>query len=150
MLAIMEQTLAFLERLHTRKTPSATATTSQQTGEAGERAAYFHVRRQGFTVVARRWRYALLDGEVDLIAWEGDTLCFVEVKTRAAATPFAAEFHVNEDKQAAVRRMAAAYINQLPWRNRQPADVQQRFDVVSVYHQPNGTHDVRLLRDAFR
>jgi putative endonuclease len=146
MLAVMERTLALLDRLHIKHGP-ATA----QSGEAGERAAYFHIRRQGYAVVARRWRHAFLDGEIDLIAWDGNTLCFIEVKTRAASTPFAAEFHVDEAKQAALQRMAQAYISQLPWtNNQQPASLALRFDVASVYLNPNGTTDVRLVRDAFR
>jgi putative endonuclease len=147
MLAVMEHTLSLLDRVHTG---AATGDSRQQSGEAGERAAYFHLRRQGYTVVARRWRHAFLDGEIDIIAWDGETLCFIEVKTRAAATPFAAEFQVDDDKQAAMHRMAAAYVNLLPWPRHQQPTVAQRFDVVSVYLAEGNSHDVRLLRNAFR
>ena len=149
MLATMEQTLALLDRLHARDTRQA-STSRQQSGEIGERAAYFHIRRQGYTVVARRWRHAFLDGEVDLIAWDAETLCIVEVKTRAASTPFAAEFQVDTSKQQALHRMAKAYLQQLPWPDRHPGPLALRFDVVSVYLPLKGKPDVRLLRDAFR
>ncbi len=148
MLAVMERTLAVLERMHASS--AANENGRQRSGEAGERAAYFHLRRQGYTVVARRWRHAFLDGEVDLIAWDGDTLCFVEVKTRSATTPFAAEFQVDDDKQAAMHRMATAYINLLPWPRQQQPTVARRFDVISVYLAADGSHDVRLLRNAFQ
>jgi putative endonuclease len=144
MLALMESSLALLDRIHSGKSAA-----HQQSGEAGERAAYFHLRRHGYIVVARRWRHAFLDGEVDLIAWDGDTLCFIEVKTRAAATPFAAEFKVDRAKQQALHRMAQAYINQLPNPNQQPLQIAQRFDVVSVYLAPGTKPNVHLIRNAF-
>jgi putative endonuclease len=147
MLAVMEHSLSLLERLHAHS--SANDQGKQQRGEAGERAAYFHLRRQGYTVVARRWRHALLDGEIDIIAWDGETLCFIEVKSRDTATPFAAEFHVDDEKQAALHRMARAYVAQLPWSAPQPGTVRQRFDIVSVYLGGNGSSDVRLIRNAF-
>lgn len=52
------------------------------TGRHGELAAFFYLRRQGYIVVARGWRSGRLRGDIDLIAWHGETLCFIEVKTR--------------------------------------------------------------------
>ena len=52
-------------------------------GDRGEEAAYFHLRKKGCMVVARRWRSSRQPGDLDLVCWEGDTLCFVEVKTRS-------------------------------------------------------------------
>lgn len=143
-LALMDRALTLLERRH----PSANATARQ--GMRGEQAAYFLLRRQGYTVVARRWRHALLDGEIDLIAWEGDTLCMVEVKTRGSRTPFAAEFSIDKGKAAATRRMADAYVRQLPWRAGEVPPVTMRFDAVSVYFGDDGKPDTRLQRDFFR
>src|SRR5258708_16883098 len=53
-----------------------------RTGRRGEEAAYFHLRKLGYTMVARNFRSPRCRGEIDLIGWEGDMLCFVEVKTR--------------------------------------------------------------------
>src|SRR5258705_13022395 len=50
------------------------------TGERGEREALFHLRKMGYTVVARRWKSAKLWGDIDLIGWDGEWLCFIEVK----------------------------------------------------------------------
>lgn len=146
----MEQTLQVFDRANRRlgRTPQRTAV--QQLGVDGERAAYFFLRRQCYGIVARRWRHATLSGEVDLIAWEGETLAFVEVKTREGQSAFAAEFQVDRDKTAALRRMAEAYVRQLPWRVGQVPDVHVRFDVVSVYLQPGRAPDVTLLRDFMR
>jgi putative endonuclease len=144
LLSLMERALALVERRH--PPPNATA----QQGQRGERAAYFFLRKQGYTVVARRWRHALLDGEIDLIAWEGDTLCMVEVKTRGSRTPFAAEFSIDKGKAAATRRMADAYVRQLPFLAGETPTIAVRFDAVSVYFGDDGKPDTRLQRDFFR
>jgi len=52
-----------------------------RTGRRGEEAAYFYLRRIGYTMVARNFRSPRCRGEIDLIAWEDNTLCFIEVKT---------------------------------------------------------------------
>jgi putative endonuclease len=144
LLALMNRTLALLERRHPPQNAPA------QQGQRGEREAYFFVRKQGYTVVARRWRHALLDGEIDLIAWEGDTLCMVEVKTRGSRTPFAAEFSIDKGKAAATRRMADAYVRQLPFRAGETPTIAVRFDAVSVYFGDDDKPDIRLQRDFFR
>jgi hypothetical protein len=54
------------------------------TGIDGEDAAFFYLGRKGYTVVARRWSSGYQRGDLDLIAWQGPLLCFIEVKTRTA------------------------------------------------------------------
>src|ERR1700755_3230533 len=75
------------------------------TGERGEREALFYLRKMGYTVVARRWRNAKLWGDIDLIGWDGEWLCFVEVKTRSGRDAMAAESAVDRDKQDMLRKM---------------------------------------------
>ena len=106
------------------------------TGERGEDLAFFHLRERGYTVVARRWRSARLKGDLDLVAWDGDTLVIFEIKTRTARDLAPAETAVDPAKQQTLRRMALAYRRQLPepWRDLVPL----RFDVVSVYDLPTG------------
>jgi putative endonuclease len=101
--------------------------TSRQTGQHGEDIAHRHLRRLGFTVVARNWRPPQGGGEIDIIAWEGDWLVFVEVKTRASAEVSVPERAINPDKIDALRRAARDYIR------RSSADEGHvRFDAVSV------------------
>ena len=117
------------------------------TGVAGEREALFHLRKLGYTIVAHRWRTPKLPGDVDLIGWDGDRLCFVEVKTRSvrdANEP--AESAVNDTKRRVVRRMARAYLRRFPRDQRDNIPV--RFDVLSVYLQPSG-NEFELYRGAF-
>ena len=99
------------------------------TGIDGENEAFFFLRRKGYTIVARRWSSGDVPGDVDLIAWEGPMLCFVEVKTRTARDATPAEVAVDGHKRAVLRRLARRYVRQLP----QEAPPPVRFDVVSVY-----------------
>lgn len=116
------------------------------TGERGEDLAYFHLCRLGYTVVARRWHSPRLRGDLDLVAWDGDTLVVFEVKTRTAYDLAPAESAVDEGKRRMLRRMALAYRRRLPepWRDEIPV----RFDVLSVYDLPGRT-DFEHIRDAF-
>jgi putative endonuclease len=116
------------------------------TGERGERETLFHLRKMGYTVVARRWRSAKLWGDIDLIGWDGEWLCFVEVKTRGGRDVMAAESAVDREKQDMLRKMARAYLRGFPEKLR--AEVPVRFDVVSVYLLPTGV-EFELYRGAF-
>lgn len=106
------------------------------TGERGEDLAFFHLSELGYTVVARRWHSARLKGDLDLVAWDGETLVIFEVKTRTAQDLAPAESAVDSEKQRTLRRMALAYRRRLPepWRDIVPI----RFDILSVYDLPAG------------
>lgn len=101
------------------------------TGERGEDHAFFHLRSLGYTIVARRWVSARVKGDLDLVGWDGDTVVIFEVKTRTARDLFPAEVAVNPAKQRQLRKLAAAWLAQLPGRHRTRVPV--RFDVMSVY-----------------
>jgi putative endonuclease len=116
------------------------------TGEHGEREALFYLRKRGYIVVARRWKTAKLWGDIDLIAWDGRWLCFVEVKTRSGRDAMPAESAVDGKKQDMLRRMARAYLRVFPEKLR--AEVPVRFDVVSVYLLPSGV-EFDLYQGAF-
>jgi putative endonuclease len=131
------------ERL--RRTPSTTE--HLVTGLRGEREALFHLRTLGYTIVARRWKSAKLRGDVDLIGWDEDRLCFIEVKTRTGRDPLApAESAVDADKQEMLRKMARAYLHSFPEKLRREVPV--RFDIVSVYLQPT-TVEFDVFKAAF-
>jgi putative endonuclease len=113
-------------------------------GRRGEEAAYFYLRRRGFIVVARAWRSGKLHGDLDLIAWEDSTLCFIEVKTRTSRSVATAESAVDEDKSRMLRRMARQYIRGLP-----SAPEQTRFDILSIYFETGKAAQFELFRGAF-
>ncbi len=73
-------------------------------GQRGEDLAHRHLRRKGFTVVACHWRPPQGGGEIDIVAWEGDALVFVEVKTRASGEWSAPERDIDAEKIHALRR----------------------------------------------
>jgi putative endonuclease len=112
------------------------------TGRRGEDLAHRYLRREGFTVVARNYRLAAGDAEADLIAWEGEHLVFVEVKSRGSEDYGPAERAVGEEKRAHLRRVAREYARKTdtPWER-------IRFDVVTVvFDQPPR---IQLFRSAF-
>jgi putative endonuclease len=117
------------------------------TGLRGEREALFHLRTLGYTVVARRWKSAKLRGDVDLIGWDGEWLCFIEVKTRTGRDAMSpAESAVDDDKQEMLRKMARAYLRGFPEKLRREVPV--RFDIVSVYLQ-QGCAEFDVYKSAF-
>jgi putative endonuclease len=116
-------------------------------GLRGEREALFHLRELGYVVVARRWRSAKVLGDVDLIAWDGEWLCFIEVKTRVGRDAMApAESAVDDGKREMLRKMARAYGMGFPEKLRREVPV--RFDVVSVYLLGDGV-EFDVYRGAF-
>ena len=117
-----------------------------ETGLLGEREALFELRRLGYTIVARRWGTPKVRGDVDLIGWQGDTLCFVEVKTRTARDAYAAEVAVDREKRIQLRKLARVYLKAFD----EPggAEVPTRFDVLSVYLLAVGP-EFEVLENAF-
>ena len=97
-------------------------------GREGEEAAYWHLRDQGFVMVERNYRPQGLHGEIDLIGWEDDVLCFVEVKTRTTLDVKPGEAAVNRHKRREVAAVVREYLRRFP------PSCQWRFDVVSVYY----------------
>ncbi len=116
---------------------------AHQVGRAGEELAYFELRRQGYTIVARNWRNPRRRGELDLVAWDGPVLCFIEVKTRSRKSFVPAEAAVHREKMHELVGMSKLYL-----RN-QPPGTRFRFDVVSVYLVPGEHPEVAVKKDAF-
>jgi putative endonuclease len=111
----------------------------QRTGQRGEEDAYFYLRRQGYVMVARNFRTARHHGEIDLIGWDKDVLCFVEVKTRTTRDVKPAEAAVDREKRRAIRAVVRDYLRLLPERQF-PGPPQWRFDVVTVYYEGRPAH----------
>jgi putative endonuclease len=109
-------------------------------GQAGEDAAAAELERLGYRILARN--HACRRGEVDIIATEGDCLCFVEVRTRGRAGIRPAET-VDRAKQRRIVTAARDYLY------RHPAQGPMRFDVAAVTRAASGLLEVELLRNAF-
>lgn len=111
-------------------------------GRRGERLAEQFLRRRGLLIVARGARDAL--GELDLVAVDGRTLVFVEVKTRRSEAAGRPEEAVDEDKQRRITRAALAFL-----KRHQLLDYPARMDVVAIVWPPNGKPTVRYYPSAF-
>jgi putative endonuclease len=142
---ILERTLAGLDRIAARRGRTAATAAHLLVGEDGEDAAHFYLRRKGYTVVARRWSAGNVPGDLDLVAWQGPLLCFVEVKTRTARDMTPAEAAVDEHKRKTLRRLARRYIRQLPG----DSAPQARFDVITVYLTAGRMPEIEHFENAF-
>jgi putative endonuclease len=119
-----------LDWIAARTLPPSDKPAHQHTGVRGEEAAYFFLRKLGYTVVARNYRTARHRGEIDLIAWERDVLCFIEVKTRTSHSVKTAQAAVDRHKRREIAAVARDYLRRIP------PSCQWRFDIVSVYFDP--------------
>lgn len=101
-------------------------------GQQGEEHAAQHFERLGFEVLARNHRTRF--GELDLVAYDGRTLVFAEVKTRRSDDREPWE-NLHFVKQSKVRRMAIAWLREAPGR---PFGAALRFDGVAVLVDKQG------------
>lgn len=112
-------------------------------GAAGEKIAARALRRDGYRITARN--YACPVGEIDLVALDGDTIVFVEVKTRRSGQSADPEANVHREKRRRLTRAAKYYLMQKKVQG-QPC----RFDVVSVVTDPGSDRpEVEHFVDAF-
>jgi putative endonuclease len=110
-------------------------------GRKSEIDAAGYLRSLGFRVVGSGYRTRY--GEIDLIAWDGDVLVFVEVKSLHSEAP--PEDAVGWRKQQRIVRAAQSYIAHYGLH-----DKTYRFDILAVTARPGEKPEFRLLRDAFR
>jgi len=113
------------------------------TGRRGETLAYWYLRQAGYTIVARNRRH--LDGELDLVGWDGPVLAFVEVKTRTSDVAGPPELAVNWGKRKRIIKAANEYMRRVPRKS-----LTYRYDITSVAWDPQAGFQVRLIKDAFK
>jgi putative endonuclease len=142
--AITRLTLRALDSF-TRLLPRKDSTPQHlHTGRRGEEAAYFYLREQGYVIISRNYRSSRSRSELDLVGWDGATLCFIEVKTRTTRTVLPAEAAVDAEKQRDLSRVAREFLRKIK------GDPPFRFDIVSVYFEPGLALDIEIFRNAFR
>jgi len=119
-------------------------------GALGEAYAAAYLDQLGYRIVAanftlpvgRNLRGAIINAEIDLIAYDGDTLCFVEVKTRSSDWFAPPEVNVDLRKRRQITRAARVYRQMLGIKN-DP----HRYDVVTVIIDDDSTPQIELLRN---
>ncbi len=115
--------------------------TSGGTGRLGENLAAAYLERRGMRLTARNYRCRF--GEIDLIAWDADVLCFVEVKARTSWDMGLPREYVTAKKQEKLRAAAALYLSE------QGLDCPARFDVAEVYLKAGRRARIDYIKNAF-
>lgn len=111
-------------------------------GRQGERIAAEYLKKRGWRIAECNFRAGR--GEIDCIAWDGDVLVFVEVKTRKSKRYGAPIEAITFHKQSVLRRAAEAYLVQHEY-----IDVACRFDVIEVMVTEDDVPRVTYWRNAF-
>jgi putative endonuclease len=114
----------------------------QSLGEQGEDLAAQELCRLGYAILARRYRTRF--GEIDIVAQDGASVVFVEVKARRSARYGTAAESLPFWKQ---RRIAAMALDYLAWAHR--LNDPCRFDVVAIDGLGSSNLDIRVIQDAF-
>jgi putative endonuclease len=148
----MKRILRWLRGALERLGSARRSTALERLGARGERAAVAYLRGLGYRVVATNVRVRVgrspsgraVVGEIDAIAYDGETLVFVEVKTRRREGRFAVERAVGPRKRHLLVRAARRYRRLLG-----VAGAPYRFDVVTVLAPRDGALRVRHLRAYF-
>jgi len=123
--------LRWLERLLGRRKRS-----KRDEGAHWERVAARDLRRKGYKIVTRNWRGRR--GEIDIVAFDGEVLVFVEVRSRGAAAAVDGYHSVTHCKRALWREACQDYLNALRIR---PAH--HRYDIVSISHKGRRDYELR-------
>lgn len=114
----------------------------QQLGQAGETIAARYLQDNGYIISECNYRNTF--GEIDIVAQDGVTLCFVEVKTRQDLDALSALESITPRKQRQISRVALAYL-----KAQGSVDVEARFDVLAIYEDATQTAQFELIKDAF-
>lgn len=114
---------------------------SQRFGQKAEDLATRHLKRQGYRIVARNYRTRA--GEIDIIAREGASLVFIEVKGRQSTRYGSAKAAVTPRKQRQVAKVALWYLKETD-----QMGAKARFDVVAVTRK-GGDVAIEIVRNAF-
>lgn len=116
-------------------------------GRFGEQLAAAHLAAAGLTILERNWRCA--DGELDIVALDGDVLVVVEVKTRSSVAFGDPAEAVHPAKAARIRRLALRWLQERREELLGDCWPELRFDVVAVVRLAPGGPTVRHLEAAF-
>lgn len=114
---------------------------TRQTGKRGEDCAVRFLKKEGYRIIERNYRCVF--GEIDIIAFDGETISFVEVKSRTSNRFGNPEEAVVTRKQEKISRIALHYLEKKNFDEKTA-----RFDVVAINFSSKG-ESVKLIKDAF-
>lgn len=116
--------------------------TRKKLGNRGERIAASFLRKQGCQIIEKNYHSFL--GEIDIVAKEGESIVFVEVKTRRSTDFGLPQEALSYDKR---RRLSKLALNYLAHRRIEGSNC--RFDVVSILMDNNKVKHIELIKNAF-
>jgi len=111
-------------------------------GQEGEELAAAFLKNQGYKIQERNFKNNL--GEIDIVAWDVDTLCFIEVKRRTSELYGTPLYAISKSKQHKLSQVALSYLKYHHLMN-----IKSRFDIVSIIRNDQGEECVDVLKDAF-
>jgi putative endonuclease len=111
-------------------------------GRRAEQAACDYLSRRGYALIERNARFPV--GEIDIVAREGQTLCFIEVRSTGSQQWGGALASITDRKRRRLIRAAQWYLRYCPVRA-----IDTRFDVVAIEWQPAGPPQIELVQGAF-
>ena len=111
-------------------------------GKRGEEATADFLTQKGYRIIERNYKNKL--GEIDIIAKDKKTLCFIEVKTRSNLRFGYPEEAVTERKQKKLNKVALTYLKQYNLLH-----IPARFDIASVILNNQNKIEVKIIKDAF-
>jgi putative endonuclease len=122
---------------------------ARETGIRGETYAYWYLRRNGYTIVARNYTFPGFKGEIDMVGYDGSILAFVEVKTRSVGqsgvVALSPEDAVDSEKRRNLSRIAQQFL-----RARRIHSISHRFDILAIETREGISPSVRLTKGAFQ
>jgi len=110
-------------------------------GESGEKIAVDFLQKHGYKILAKNYKTKL--GEIDIVALDKDTFCFIEVKTRTSLLRGLPCEAVSKIKQRQIAKTALSFLKE-----KNLLDKKARFDVVSVVYSGEEPQ-LDLIKDAF-
>jgi putative endonuclease len=128
------------------ETPDSAKQRARRTGIRGETFAYWYLRRHGYVMIARNFTCRGMKGEIDLVGYDGETVAFVEVKTRNAG---GGDFGVPEDAVTHDKQRHLARVSRQFLRDYRVQNAPVRFDIVAIETQSGRRPVVRLHKGAF-
>lgn len=114
----------------------------RKTGSEGEEIACEFISKLGYKIVERNYQFG--HGEIDIIAKDGDTLVFIEVKYRKNLEYGPPELAITKGKQNLVKRTATAYL----W-EKEIKDELSRIDVIAILKLPGQKPKINHIINAF-
>ena len=116
-------------------------TDRKEMGNRGEGLAADYLTGLGYRIVRRNYRYRRT--EVDLIAWDGDILVFIEVKTRTTMPYGPPGMFYTPAQQRRTSRAAAAYMEEIDY------DWEIRFDLIAILYRSERDYTIDHYEDVF-